>query len=81
MKILEQKISKLEKERLKKVNKRNELNEEIFQIDLQLKELNKLENQYKKLNSDTEKILKGFTKNHHDKEKNETEKNENLFQS
>lgn len=53
IKKIEKEIKKLEILKEQKINKRNQLDEELSEITMQLKELYSLKNQYEKLQNST----------------------------
>lgn len=54
IKKIEKEIQKLEKQKALKIEKRNELDCEVNQLNLKLKDLNNLKNQYEKLEQNTD---------------------------
>lgn len=70
MRALELKINKLENEKSKKVERKNQLEEEIGAINSQLKELKSLYSQFEKLEKEKERLL-GTHKKQSEKPKKE----------
>lgn len=54
IKKIEKEIQKLEQQKALKIEKRNELDCEVNQLNLKLKDLNNLKNQYEKLEQSTD---------------------------
>lgn len=54
IKKIEKEIQKLEQQKALKKEKRNELDREVNQLNLKLKDLNNLKNQYEKLEQNTD---------------------------
>lgn len=57
IKKISKEIKKLEHQKQLKLNKRNQLDEEINTINSRLKELNNLKNQYEKLQQNTDSFF------------------------
>lgn len=55
-------IQKLEQQKQLKIEKRNQLDKEINVINLRLKELNNLKNQYEKLEQNTDSFFENIRK-------------------
>lgn len=53
-------IQKLEQQKQLKIEKRNQLDKEIIVINLRLKELNNLKNQYEKLEQNTDSFFENI---------------------
>ena len=54
IKKIEKEIQKLEQQKALKIEKRNELDREVNRLNLKLKDLNNLKNQYEKLEQSTD---------------------------
>lgn len=71
MKVLQQKIEKLEKEKSLKIRKRDELDAEISKLSSQIKELKALDSDFEKLEERKKKVL--YSINNRTSQKNNEE--------